>query len=249
MEIHHKLKHSKKPRKSKEYLFEFLTIFVAITGSFFAENLREHIVDRHKEKVYMESMLQDLKTDSINLISVIEQNRAQIKGLDSLLKVMNNNLVGNEIKQFYSFDLKYTLNYNAFNPIIRTISQLMNTGGLGLIKVKAVADGIVGYDNAENSILNQAELLETQFTKIIDQQAGIIDLLAIMKPRPRLSTSQLKEYPKLLTNDRKTIHAYYFHLIIYKGSINAYTQRLNGLLNQATFLIQLIQKEYNLGEK
>ena len=130
MEIHHKLKHSKKPRKSKEYLFEFLTIFVAITGSFFAENLREHIVDRHKEKVYMESMLQDLKTDSINLISVIEQNRAQIKGLDSLLKVMNNNLVGNEIKQFYSFDLKYTLNYNAFNPIIRTISQLMNTGGL-----------------------------------------------------------------------------------------------------------------------
>ena len=175
MEIPHRLKHSKKARKSKEYLFEFLIIFVAITGSYFAENLREHFVDRHKVKVYMESMLQDLKSDSANLVRVIELNREQIKGLDSLLNLMNNKLGNKEIKQFYKLDLKYALNYNAFNPITSTISQLMNTGGLGLVKVKAVSDGIVGYDNAKNSILKQAELLETRFTKIIDQQTEIID--------------------------------------------------------------------------
>ena len=54
MEIHHHPKHSEKPRKYKEYVFEFLVIFVAITGSFFAENLREHFVDSHKEKEYNE---------------------------------------------------------------------------------------------------------------------------------------------------------------------------------------------------
>ena len=97
MEIPHHLKHSKKARKNKEYLFEFLIIFVAITGSYFAENLREHFVDRHKEKEYMESMLQDLRSDSANLVRVIELNKEQIKGLDSLLNLMNNKLENNEI--------------------------------------------------------------------------------------------------------------------------------------------------------
>lgn len=150
MEIPHQLKHSKKARKKREYLFEFLIIFVAKTGSSFAENLREHFVDRHKEKEYMVS----------------------------------------------NYDLKYALNYNAFNPINRTITQLMNTGGLGLVKEKAVSDGIVGYDNAKNSILKQADLLETRFTKIIDQQTEIFDFLSIMKSRNGSSILNLKmEFP------------------------------------------------------
>jgi hypothetical protein len=246
MEAPHHVKHSKKARKNKEYLFEFLIIFVAITGSYFAENLREHFVDRHKEKVYMESMLQDLKSDSSNLAEVMELNRNQIKGLDTLLNLMNNKLGSNDVKQFYYLDLKYALSYNSFNPINRTISQLMNTGGLGLVKVKAVSDGIVGYDNAKNSILKQAELLETRFTKIIDQQTEIIDLPSIMKSKQESSGLQLKEHPVLLKTDKKTMHAYYFNITVFKGSINVYTEKTGELLKQANLLIQLIKKEYNL---
>jgi hypothetical protein len=247
MEIPHHLKHSKKARKKREYLFEFLIIFVAITGSYFAENLREHFVDRHKEKEYMESMLQDLRSDSANLVRVIDLNKEQIKGLDSLLNLMNNKLNSNEIQQFCNYDLKYTLNYNAFNPINRTITQLMNTGGLGLVKEKAVSDGIVDYDNAKNSILKQAELLETRFTKIIDQQTEIFDFLSIMKSRNGSSIlNQKKEFPILLTTNRKAMRAYYFNIIVFKGSINVYTQKTEELMKQSTLLIQLIQKAYNL---
>ncbi|MGC1390182.1 MAG: hypothetical protein WA816_04035 [Bacteroidales bacterium] len=247
MEIPHHLKHSKKARKTREYLFEFLIIFVAITGSYFAENLREHFVDRHKEKEYMKSMLQDLRSDSANLAKVIELNEEQIKGLDSLLNLFNNKLGNNEILQFCNYDLKYTLNYNAFNPINRTIAQLMNTGGLGLVKEKAVSDGIVGYDNAKNSIFKQADLLETQFTKILAQQTEIFDFVSIMKSRNKSSILNLKkEFPILLTYNKKTMHAYYFNIIVFKGSINIYTQKTEGLLKQATLLIQLIQKVYNL---
>jgi hypothetical protein len=247
MEIPHLLKHSKKARKKREYLFEFLIIFVAITGSYFAENLREHFVDRHKEKEYMESMLQDLRSDSANLARVIDLNKEQIKGLDSLLNLMNNKLGSNEIQQFCNFDLKYALDYNAFNPINRTITQLMNTGGLGLVKEKAVSDGIVDYDNFKNSILKQAELLETRFTKIIDQQTEIFDFLSIMKSRNGSSIlNQKKEIPILLTNNRKAMHAYYFNIMVFKGSINKYTQKTEELMKQSTLLIQLIQKVYNL---
>ena len=45
MEVHH---HSHHPKKWKEYITEFLMLFLAVTLGFFAENLRESYI--HKEK-------------------------------------------------------------------------------------------------------------------------------------------------------------------------------------------------------
>jgi hypothetical protein len=249
MEIQHHPKHSKKPRNIKEYLFEFLIIFIAITGSYFAENLREHFVDKHIEKEYMVSMLQDLKADTTSIGNIVQRNNEQLKGLDSLLHVMEDKLVGSKINQFYYFDLRYTLSYNGFNPSNRTISQLKNTGGLRLIKNGAVSDAIVNYDQASNAIINQSELLENQFTKVIDQQTEIIDLLAIRKLHPGSSILyilQQKEHPALLTTSKKTIHAYYFNITMFKGVINSYINKLSQMKTQSSSFIQLIQKEYNL---
>src|SRR5215472_9648635 len=62
MEVHH---HPKVEKKNfKEYFFEFIMIFLAVTLGFLAENIRENVTDREKEKQYMESMLQDLKSDT-----------------------------------------------------------------------------------------------------------------------------------------------------------------------------------------
>ncbi|HEY4785985.1 MAG TPA: hypothetical protein VIH57_08045 [Bacteroidales bacterium] len=246
MEVHHHPKHSDKPRKYKEYLFEFLVIFIAIIGSFFAENIREHNIERHREKEYMRSMLQDLRTDSANLTSIIAKNKQQISGLDSLLGVMNNKLTGEELKQFYILDLKYTLNYNALNPVNRTISQLMNTGGLSLIKKKNVSDGIVGYNEVILVVLKQTELLENRFTKILDQQSDIVDLQEIVRLKHGSPIQQLTEFPDLLTSDKKTLHSYYFNIISFKGAIDAYTQRLREVLKQNMMLFELIRKEYRL---
>jgi hypothetical protein len=246
MEIHHRIKHPKKTRKYREYLFEFLIIFVAITGSYFAENLREHFVDRHKERMYMESLLLDLKNDSANLAQVIASNKVQVKGLDSLLDLMNNKLSNEEIREFCQYDLKYALNYTAFNPITRTINELMNTGGLGLVKFKEVSDGIVGYESIKNAVLKQAELLENRYEKITDQQTEIIDLFSIMKSRQGSSIVLLKGYPLLVTTSIKKMHAFYFNITFFKGAIFGYAQRTDALLNQAHSLIQLIQEKYKL---
>jgi hypothetical protein len=50
----------------------------------------------------------------------------------------------------------------------------------------------------------------------------------------------------LITTNKKTMHAYYLNIIVFKGSINVYTQETEELLEQSTLLVQLIQKEYNL---
>jgi hypothetical protein len=58
--------------------------------------------------------------------------------------------------------------------------------------------------------------------------------------------NQKKEFPILLTTNRKAMRAYYFNIIVFKGSINVYTQKTEELMKQSTLLIQLIQKAYNL---
>ena len=38
-------------------------LFLAVTLGFFVENMREHIMDRKKEKIYIESLISDLKKE------------------------------------------------------------------------------------------------------------------------------------------------------------------------------------------
>ena len=65
MEVHHHAKVEKK--KFKEYFLEFAMLFLAVTLGFFAENIRENIANREKEKHYIENIIADLKTDTSNI--------------------------------------------------------------------------------------------------------------------------------------------------------------------------------------
>ena len=46
MEVHH---HSHHPKKWKEYITEFLMLFLAVSLGFFAENLREQQIEKHRD--------------------------------------------------------------------------------------------------------------------------------------------------------------------------------------------------------
>jgi hypothetical protein len=63
MEVHH---HSHHPKKWKEYITEFLMLFLAVTLGFFAENVREHQIEKSREVQLMKSMVSDLnKNESL----------------------------------------------------------------------------------------------------------------------------------------------------------------------------------------
>jgi hypothetical protein len=62
MEVHH---HSHKPKNWKEYITEFLMLFAAVTLGFFAENVREHQIIEHKTQQNLQSIILDLKKDSV----------------------------------------------------------------------------------------------------------------------------------------------------------------------------------------
>jgi hypothetical protein len=246
MEIHHHPKHSKKPREWKEYLFEFLVIFVAITGSFFAENLREHFTDKHNSKEYMERLLQDLKADTTNLARTIAQNHYLIKGLDSLAEIMKDPQINNKLLQFYNLNQNYATKYYGFNPVTTTMTQLMSTGSLRLIKERAVSDGIINYDKAKNDILQIGEFTGNQISKIIEKQSEIFDFLSIEKQSSDVNSLKRKDVSLLLGTDKNTMSDYYFKIRTYIASVNLFTFQLDELRKQASFLIELIQNKYDL---
>jgi hypothetical protein len=249
MEIHYHPKHQGKPRKIGEYLSEFFIIFIAITGSFFAENLREHFVDRHSEKEYMESMLQDLKADTTSIGMILRLNIVQQKGLDSLLRVMEEGLTGSRLNRFYYYDLTYTIGYNGFVPSDKTISQLKNTGGIRLIRNGPVSDAIIHYDKATSVIISQSALLASQFNKTLDQKKEIVDLLTIRKHHSGGTMRSLlksSDHPALLTDSKRVIHSYYFDITMFKGAISSYNDKLANLMEESASDIRLIQKEYKM---
>jgi hypothetical protein len=64
MEVHHP-HHPTHKKKWSEYLIEFVMLFAAVTLGFFAENVREHQIIEHKTHQNLESVVLDLKEDSV----------------------------------------------------------------------------------------------------------------------------------------------------------------------------------------
>ena len=83
MEVHH---HSHTVpmaigrKKWTHYFWEFLMLFLAVTLGFFVENQREHFVEHRREKQYVRSFLGDLKSDLVQLDSLVKQRMKRKKG-------------------------------------------------------------------------------------------------------------------------------------------------------------------------
>jgi hypothetical protein len=66
METHTHYLHEAQAKKWTHYLFEFLMLFLAVFLGFVAENVREGVIEKHREQQYMQSMNEDLKGDTVH---------------------------------------------------------------------------------------------------------------------------------------------------------------------------------------
>src|SRR6478735_3297912 len=102
MEVH---AHSHTSRqKWTHYLWEFLMLFLAVFCGFLAENQREHMVENKREKEYMQSLTEDLSTDTANLNSVMELGQVVRTRLENLISILNNESSSDSIVQLYKLD-------------------------------------------------------------------------------------------------------------------------------------------------
>ena len=247
MEVHHHPKTGKKP--FKEYFLEFLMIFLAVTMGFFAENLRERIVNHETEKAFMEALVQDLKDDKNTITQQQHVFDQRVILLDSLIQMLDATPVTSNTNDLYYYGRLATKS-QLFTGNTRTLEQLKSTGGFKLIRNKKVTEAMLSY----YAILEEIRNLESQggeegemneYRKLAVQIFNA-DVFNRINSAGLNNVSRPTEHPPLRTNDPKLRGdlAGWVHYL--KNTRIGIYQFKKELVKKGEDLVRLIGEEYHL---
>lgn len=244
MEVHVKHKEHKK-FNYKVFLYEFFIIFLAVSVSFFVENIREGYIDHHKEVQYMQSLVNDVKIDTLEMSKIIKINSDQVKGIsDFLKKLEDSDSSAKTINYIYYYSIVNLGTLQCFTHVDRTITQLKNAGGLRLIQSKAVSDSIVNYDALVHDVEVNGDICLKFFYEILGQQRLLLDFKMIKSNnfKDLLSDPDLK----LLKNDKYSIDVYYNNALSFASLLHGYKNKLINLQKHAENLLKTLEEEYDI---
>jgi hypothetical protein len=168
MEVHH---HSHKPKKWKEYLTEFIMLFLAVSMGFIAENLREkHIEDERSEEL-MHAFISDVKENQKQLDSLIMNNKRLSYYYDSM--VFDN---GFGKRQIDLIKLSDNLDFKMYRFINKKtiFEQMKSSGALRYIQDKDILKSMLRYEeNADyaerRSMDNETDHYNNRFRNTMDE--------------------------------------------------------------------------------
>jgi hypothetical protein len=243
-EVHHPqiMTHKK---NWKEYLLEFFMLFLAVYLGFVAENIREHLVEKNREREFIQSMVADVKSDIKQLDSVEASRLLKQQMIDSILFILDlpdPDLYGNQLYYFARW----------MPRVLRIITsdgtmQQLRSGNLRLIRNRKAVDAILEYDqlvrfgnvaleDREESLIQQ---LYPSLKKLFDPRVfeKMVDGMRISRPEGN---------PKLLYKDKKSLNELYSHLHFLKN-VNAFSIEFGRKRrNSAKHVLDVLQKEYHL---
>jgi hypothetical protein len=134
MEVHH---HPKVEKKNfKEYLFEGLMIFLAVTLGFFAETIRENISENSKAGELAKSLYQEVYSDSVQIQKVMDTRVRKEEEIIYFRKYVSDSGIIHVSPQFYaSFAWAFLITAAiSFEPNDGVLDQLRNSGTLRYFK-------------------------------------------------------------------------------------------------------------------
>ena len=249
MEVHHHAHDPAAPHHKKNwksYFWEFLMLFLAVFCGFLAEYQLEHVIENSREKQFIKSYIEDLKTDTASISSNLVYQEIRKQQLDSMMKFLETQTIkGNESELYYLGRL--LIRTRRFQTSDRTITQLKNSGALRLIRNEQAADSIISYQKLVETILgNIAD--ERDERRDVDPLMSLIfdpyvfdkmldDNNIIHKPA---GNPPLRSYDASLHKDL----AYRIHQL--KGSNRILDTRLTQLREKAAGIIRFLQKAYHL---
>jgi len=248
MEVH---AHTHTPRKKwTHYFWEFLMLFLAVFCGFLAENQREHYIEHQREKQYIHSMIEDLKTDTANLAGVIEGLTRKSSQLDSVIIGFDEGAAAYNKIWAQLFLRSYRMGYPDFFPTDRTIQQLKNSGGLRLIRNERAANGIISYDALAKDNSNEDANISNSQVKYIDE---ILNVWSVKKMfRDAGVTSWFRNRNMTVKNnywlstDPETKERVFNRLTDFNEAILRQIKFDNDLREEAIRLIEILKKEYHL---
>ena len=244
MEVHHHAHHEGK-KNWKSYFWEFLMLFLAVFCGFLAEYQLEHVIEHNREKQFIQSFVEDLKTDTAAIGRNIIARNQKMQQMDSLMFLMGSHKI-----KGYEGDLYYLGRMlgrtTRFQSNDRTVTQLKNSGSLRLIRNEQAADSIMSYQKMVDLIyINQDDerterysafpILSKIFNPFIFEKMLTIDGITKLDYNP-----PLRSYDENLQQDL----AFYVHQL--RGSTFFIEARLKVLKTKATNSIMFLNQEYQL---
>ena len=247
MEVHH---HSLTERKKwTHYFFEFLMLFLAVFAGFLAENWREHIVERKREKEYIRSMIEDLKLDTAGLSADNNTRKEAVVMYDSVIALLRKKERSQFEQQRIYYLARMSLRLSPFPRLNdRTYEQMKSSGNLRLIHEKEISDKITHYYfNIKEFLLNTDQTL-LRLQSLIEIQGKVFDgtVFQQMINIKNFEINQPEGYPAFITEDKQTLNELSVR-IHYVLSILLYSQNfITELEKEASQLIEVLKEEYHL---
>jgi len=240
-------------KKWTHYFWEFLMLFLAVFCGFLAEYQLEHIIENQREKIYIRSMVGDLKKDTANFTTVINNFLENEARLEIVLRGFEEGR--NKFSESWTREFVFTarMGFADFFYTDRTLQQLKNSGGLRLIRNNKASLGIIEYDAAikdlsvELLVLSESQGLYMEAVDKVWSFRKMFTDQGVIKWQRDPALPVLKNY--WTTNDPSD-----FEYLFNKATHYYYTYtRVRKLLMEgkakAHDLIDLLNAEYHINEK
>jgi tRNA(Glu) U13 pseudouridine synthase TruD len=250
MEAHpHPVHHEK---KWKDYLFEFLMLFLAVTAGFFMENQREHYTEKQRVREYARSLVQDLIRDTSMLKETISRINNSIVHIDRFAEFLE----GKQISDLRNIDLyKYTFFIDGYRPYTwnrATIEQIKSSGSLRYFTNDSIVNSISAYDAFTHHMDEDYKGDDERSDRTMEKKAELINLNygALLQERLRTGNDSLPaETPgrELLTKDINQLKILVNQKLIIKNALLVRSQtELPLLIKNANELILKLKDAYEL---
>ena len=220
-------------------------LFLAVFCGFLAEYQLEHKIEKDRENVYMQNMLEDLSADTAAYAQYARNNTEVFAMIDSLIHLLKSPQRKVFIGKIYFFARMVTLKNDPLFPNERTYDQMKNSGHLRIVSKRIVSDKISSYYNSLKFISFYNENFRERVSDYLRGMGKVFDaetLLTILIERKEPDASTVR----LLTDDMRMIN----ELLTSAQSLYGIQKIIEHLGTQrqrtAQELITLIKNEYHL---
>ena len=247
MEVHH---HSHHPKKWKEYITEFLMLFLAVTLGFFAENLREHYVEKEREEKFIQIVHEDLINDINSLNNIDSLYNIRISKEDSLIAILTKPNLEKTNDLYYLARINSVRNF--FHHSKNGFQQLKNAGGLRLIQDIDIIKKIQAYENSVDEIDELQHLTEDLLMNYREKMSVMFrgDIFKQMYTNPRGIQSDKFSRPTgnpslISTNPIDLNELLIKALYVHNNSINIF-EKSKKIKAEALDLDKILIQQYHL---
>jgi hypothetical protein len=251
MEVHH---HPKVEKKNlKEYVFEGLMIFLAVTLGFIAENIREDITEHQRAKIFAASMIEDLKADTTQIINYNQYYTNAANNIDTFMHLLTtNDLKDIPTGKLYWYGLWGGARH-IFVPDDATFQQMKSSGSLSFFKPEIATD-VEKYDRFCRLLQAAEEMNGDVYTEVRKTRSMIFEFKynemanqVAFKNRISFSQASIDSFiatnPPLLSDD-KTLMNQYVELVRSRFIRIYNVAYSDSLLKQADIVLNELEKTY-----